>query len=158
MIKKIAILTVTLLLSSFGGITYANELDQVKSDYLKQVYKKLHSEWRIIKAKKGWTCEIYILQDRDGNVLKSNVSKCNTTDKRFIEQTKKAVNWASPLPRASDDVFTSELTLHLTMKDNVDVMRSIKKGAKRVTHWLSSSPKPLEVGLMKGRKKATLCL
>jgi len=127
MIKRVSILIVTLLLSSLGSVAYADNSAQAKADYLKQVYKKLHSEWRIIKAKKGWTCEVYILQDRDGNVLESNVSKCNTTDKRFINQTKKAVKLASPLPRASDEVFTSELTLYLKIKDNIDVMRSVKK-------------------------------
>jgi hypothetical protein len=70
---------------------------------------------------------VYILQDRDGNVLKSNVSKCNTDDKRFIRQTEKAVKLASPFPRASDAVFTSELILNPTIKGDVDAFRNMRK-------------------------------
>jgi len=129
---KLKILLPTLLISIGLAVSFpvlADESTQVKKDYLKQVYKKLYSEWRIIKAKDGWTCEVYILQDRDGNVLKSNVSKCNTDDKRFISQTEKAIKLASPLPRASDAVFTSELTLHPKIKRDVDIIKSLRKRA-----------------------------
>jgi len=124
----------TLLLSSLISLglaisypTLSNELTQAKKDYLNKVSEKFKSQWRIPKAKDGWTCEVYILQDRDGNVLKSNVSKCNTDNKRFISQTEKAVKLASPFPRASDAVFTSELILHPRIKGDVDVFRILKE-------------------------------
>jgi hypothetical protein len=129
---KLKTLLLTSLISLGLAISYpalADELTQAKEDHLNKVYEKFRSEWRIVKAKDGWTCEVYILQDRDGNVLKSNVSKCNTDDKRFIRQTKKAVKLASPFPRASDEVFTSELILNPTIKGDVDVFRKMRKRA-----------------------------
>ena len=128
---KLKILS-TLLISLGIAISYpalADESTQAKKDHLNKVYEKFRSEWRIPKAKDGWTCEVYILQDRDGNVLKSNVSKCNTDNKRFISQTEKAIKLASPFPRASDEVFTSELILNPTIKGDVDVLRKMRKRA-----------------------------
>jgi len=129
---KLKTLIITSLISLGLAISYpalSNESTQAKKDHLNKVYAKFKSQWRIPKAKDGWTCEVYILQDRDGNVLKSNVSKCNTDNKRFISQTEKAIKLASPYPRASDAAFTSELILNPTIKGNVDVLREIRKRA-----------------------------
>jgi hypothetical protein len=102
----------------------------IKEDYINQVSKKIHSEWRLIKAKAGWTCEVKIIQDREGNILDSNISKCNTKDKRFIAQLQKAINKSSPLPRSPESLFSDTLILHPKVKYDIDLVKSIRKKYK----------------------------
>jgi len=142
---KLKTLLLTSLISLGLAVSYpvlADEPTQARKDHLKKVSKKFSSEWRILKAKSGWTCEVYIFQDRDGNVLKSNVSKCNTDDKRFISQTKKAIKLASPFPRASDEVFTNELILHPKIRGDIDIIKSLRK---RVSDGDSKAIKAVEI-------------
>ena len=155
MIKRIIILIVAMFLAAHSYADLAYETTQAKKDYLKKVSERFKSQWRILKAKEGWTCEVYILQDRDGNVLKSNVSKCNTDNKIFISQTEKAIKRASPFPRAPDAVFTSELVLHPKIKKDVDFMRSLKKDRREGDATAIKLSKAFRDSIEKGAKESS---
>jgi len=101
-----------------------------KTDYINQITEKVHSEWKLVKAKGGWTCKVDITQDEEGNILDSNISACNTKDKRFISQLQKAVNNSSPLPKAPDGLFSSTITIYPRIKGDIDVFKEIKRRYK----------------------------
>ena len=125
MIKKI--LLITTLLASCQLM--ANTTGQSKQGYIDQITAKIHSEWRLMKAKDGWGCKVHIIQDKQGVILQSSIGDCNTTDKRFIKQLQKAIDKSSPLPRAPTGLFDSELTLHFKVKGDIDVLKSLRDKA-----------------------------
>jgi colicin import membrane protein len=60
---------------------------------------------------------VYVLQDRNGNVLSSKIRDCNIDSSakadNFKDSIERAVYKASPLPVAPDDaVFDSEITFY----------------------------------------------
>jgi len=126
MIKNV--LLVVILLVSY--LSVANEPVKSKQDYINQITKKIHSEWRLIKADDGWTCRVNIIQDKEGNILDSNISKCNTKDKRFISQLQKAIDKSSPLPKAPEGLFTRNVTIYPKIKGDIDLFKSINKKYK----------------------------
>jgi hypothetical protein len=121
--------TLLFFLLSIGlvGTLYANEESTTKQGYENSVYKKILSELRLVKAKAGWTCEVRITQDREGNILESNISKCNTKDRRFVSQLQKAIDKSSPLPKVPESLFSGSLILNPTVKDDIDLVKSIRK-------------------------------
>jgi len=127
MIKK-ALLITTLFISCYS---FSNEVNSPNQDYVNQIKSKIHSEWRLLKAKDGWGCKVQITQDKEGNILKSKISECNTKDKRFISQLQKAIDKSSPLPKSGQGLFDSDLTLNFKVKGDIDVIKALQDRRKR---------------------------
>jgi len=92
-------------------------LNIVKAHYVRQIAKKVKSQWRYQGAKDHWGCDVHILQDADGNVQSVNVQSCNVDNnaklKSFKNAIERSVYKASPLPPAPDkSVFDRELLFH----------------------------------------------
>jgi len=66
---------------------------------------KVH-HWSHKKKCDDWTAEVYVIQDRNGNVKAVDVKNANV-GKSFMDSIERAVNKASPLP--DDAVFDSEI-------------------------------------------------
>ena len=85
----------------------------LKNAWIGNIAAKVKSIWRYQAAEDNWTAEVYVLQDRDGNVLAVDVTKTNVGSsskaKSFIDSIERAVYKSSPLPAAPDDsVFDKE--------------------------------------------------
>ena len=64
-----------------------------------------------------WGCDVYVLQDREGNVKAVDVQKCDLDDsskaQSFRDSISRAVYKAMPLPAAPDDaVFDAEVLFY----------------------------------------------
>ena len=84
--------------------------------WVANIAARVKSFWRYQGAGEDWTAEIYILQDRNGNVLEVDVRNTNVGNssraKTFKDSILRAVYNASPLPAAPDDaVFNKELIM-----------------------------------------------
>ena len=91
-------------------------LKRLKSAYVNNIAAKVKSLWLYQGAEDDWTCELYVLQDRDGTVQAVDVRKCNVDDsskaKVFKDSIRRAVYKSSPLPSAPDEaVFDKELII-----------------------------------------------
>jgi len=92
-------------------------LNIVKAHYVRQIAKKVKSQWRYQGAQDNWGCDVAILQDADGEVQSVSVQSCNVTylakKKAFKDAIERAVYKASPLPKPpTESVFDSEILLH----------------------------------------------
>ena len=91
-----------------------DQLYALQSAYVSNVAARVKSNWRYQGAEDDWTCEVYIVQDRDGTVVAADIRNCNVDDsakaKTFKDSVRRAVYKASPLPSAPDEtVFDREL-------------------------------------------------
>ena len=96
-------------------IVTEDQLNTLKSAYVNNIAARVKSYWRYQGAKYDWTCQVYVKQDREGNIQAVNVQNCNLDDsekaRAFKNSIERAVYKASPLPVAPDDaVFDSEIT------------------------------------------------
>jgi uncharacterized protein YgiM (DUF1202 family) len=92
-------------------------LNEIKVHYINRIAQKVKENWRYLYAKDNWGCDIYILQDVDGNVQSVNLKSCNVDDsitaKSFKSSIERAVYKASPLPAApTKNVFDREILFH----------------------------------------------
>lgn len=92
-------------------------LNELKSNYINQIAARVKDKWRYNGAKDDWSCDVYILQDIDGNVKSVNLTSCNIDKsakaKSFKDSIERAVYKASPLPDAPDkSVFDREVVFH----------------------------------------------
>ena len=90
-------------------------LARLKTAYINNIAAKVRSLWLYQGAEDNWTAEVYVLQDRDGNVLAVDVMKNNVGNsakaKVFMDSIERAIYKSSPLPKAPDDeIFTQEIT------------------------------------------------
>ena len=91
-----------------------DQLNTLKSAYINNINAQVYNLWNFRGAQKGWGCDVYVLQDRDGTVQAVDVQECNVDDspqaKSFRDSIERAVYKASPLPSAPDDaVFDREI-------------------------------------------------
>ena len=91
-----------------------DQLNTLKSAYVNNIAARVKTFWRYQAAEDDWTAEVYVVQDRDGNVKAVDVKNANVGNsslgKSFMDSIERAVYKASPLPGAPDDaVFDSEL-------------------------------------------------
>ena len=92
-------------------------LNELKVNYINQIASRVKNQWRYQGAEDHWGCDVYILQDLDGNVQSVNVQSCkidnNARAKSFKNAIERAVYKASPLPPAPDkSVFDREILFH----------------------------------------------
>ena len=97
-------------------------LNELKVNYINQIAARVKENWRYHGAKNGWGCDVYILQDVNGNVESVNPHSCSidnsAKEKSFKNSIERAVYKASPLPRAPDKtVFDRELVIHFKADD-----------------------------------------
>ena len=94
------------------------QLNIVQDTWIEDISNKVRENWNL-KSKKvipydRWNCRIYIQQDKDGNVLETEIQECSITDKKRANRIKKSLEKAvlntSPLPRPEDyTVFTRQI-------------------------------------------------
>jgi colicin import membrane protein len=92
-------------------------LNELKVNYINKIALKVKEKWRHQGAKDNWGCDVYILQDLNGNVQAVNLQSCNVgnsaKEKAFKNAIERAVYKSSPLPRAPDkSVFDREILFH----------------------------------------------
>ena len=86
----------------------------LKSAWINNIAARIKTFWRYQSAESHWSAEVYVVQDRDGNVRAVDVKNANVGNsklaKSFMDSIERAVYKASPLPGAPDDaVFDREL-------------------------------------------------
>ena len=91
-----------------------DQLNTLKSAYVNNIAARIRSYWNYQGADDDWGCEVYVLQDGDGNVQAVDVQSCTLDDssqaRAFKNSIERAVYKASPLPVAPDDaVFDREI-------------------------------------------------
>ena len=91
-----------------------DQLNTLQNAYINNIAARIKTFWRYQSAESHWTAEVYVVQDRDGNVRAVDVKNANVGNsklaKSFMDSIERAVNKASPLPGAPDDaVFDSEI-------------------------------------------------
>jgi hypothetical protein len=91
-----------------------DQLNTLRSAYVNNISARIKTFWRYQSAEDDWTCEVYVVQDRQGQVKAVDVRNCNVGDsaraKSFRDSIERAVYKASPLPAAPDEgVFDSEI-------------------------------------------------
>jgi hypothetical protein len=91
-----------------------DQLNTLKNAYINNIAARVRTFWRYQGADDGWTAEVYVVQDRDGNVNAVDVRNANVSDsslaKSFMDSIERAVYKSSPLPAAPDEaVFDKEL-------------------------------------------------
>ena len=98
-------------------------LNELKVNYINQIALRVKTNWRYYGAKDHWSCDVYILQDVDGNVQSVNLQSCdidnNAKAKSFKDAIERAVYKSSPLPPAPDKrVFDQEILFHFVVNSN----------------------------------------
>ena len=91
-----------------------DKLNMLQNAYINNIAARIKTFWRYQSAEDDWTAEVYVVQDKDGNVRAVDVKNANVGNsklaKSFMDSIERAVNKASPLPGAPDDaVFDKEL-------------------------------------------------
>mgnify|MGYP000509958485 FL=1 len=91
-----------------------DQLNTLQNAYINNIAARIKTFWRYQSAESHWTAEVYVVQDRDGNVRAVDVRNANVGNsklaKSFMDSIERAVNKASPLPGAPDEaVFDKEL-------------------------------------------------
>ena len=91
-----------------------DQLNTLQNAYINNIAARIKTFWRYQSAESHWTAEVYVVQDRDGNVRAVDVKNANVGNsklaKSFMDSIERAVNKASPLPGAPDEaVFDKEL-------------------------------------------------
>ena len=91
-----------------------DKLNTLQNAYINNIAARIKTFWRYQSAESHWTAEVYVVQDRDGNVRAVDVKNANVGNsklaKSFMDSIERAVNKASPLPGAPDEaVFDKEL-------------------------------------------------
>jgi colicin import membrane protein len=89
-------------------------LNMLQNAYINNIAARIKTFWRYQSAEDDWTAEVYVVQDKDGNVRAVDVKNANVGNsklaKSFMDSIERAVNKASPLPGAPDEaVFDKEL-------------------------------------------------
>ena len=92
-------------------------LNELKTNYVNQIASRVKENWRYQGAQDDWGCDVYILQDLNGNVQSVNLQSCNVSNsarsKVFKDAIERAVYKASPLPHAPDkSVFDREILFY----------------------------------------------
>ena len=90
-----------------------DQLNTLKMAYVNNIAARVKTFWRYQGADNGWSCEVYVQQDENGNVEAVSIQNCNVGDsakaKAFKNSIERAVYKASPLPSAPDEaVFDRE--------------------------------------------------
>ena len=91
-----------------------DQLNTLRSAYVNNISARIKTFWRYQAAEDDWSCEVYVVQDRSGNVHAVDVTNCKVDDsskaKSFSDSIERAVYKSTPLPYTSDDaIFDREI-------------------------------------------------
>jgi len=92
-------------------------LNEMKVRYINKIASEIKKQWRYPGAEDNWGCDVYILQDSNGNVQGVDLQSCNIDNsakaKSFKNAIERAVYKTSPLPKAPiKSVFDREILFH----------------------------------------------
>ena len=98
-----------------------NHLENLKLAYISNISARIKTFWRYLAAEDDWTAEVFVIQDRDGNVKAVEVKNAGVSNsslaKSFMDSIERAIYKASPLPSAPDEaVFDKELYFVFSVK------------------------------------------
>ena len=98
-----------------------DQLNTLQNAYINNIAARIKTFWRYQSAEDDWSAEVYVVQDRNGNVKAVDVKNANVGNsslgKSFMDSIERAVYKASPFPSAPDDaVFDNELYIIFTVK------------------------------------------
>ena len=96
-------------------------INNLRRIYANDISAQIVSNWRYQGAEDHWMAEVYVIQDRDGNVLAVDVRNANVDDSNkarvFMSSIERAVYKSSPFPIAiNDKVFDSEIIFTFKVK------------------------------------------
>ena len=96
-------------------------INNLRRIYADNISAKIMSNWRFQAAEDHWMAEVYVIQDRGGNVLAVDVRNANVDDSNrarvFMSSIERAVYKSSPFPLAiNDEVFDSEIFFTFKVK------------------------------------------
>jgi len=96
-------------------------INNLRRIYANDISAQIVSNWRYQGAEDHWMAEVYVIQDRDGNVLAVDVRNTNVDDSNkarvFMSSIERAVYKSSPFPIAiNDEVFDSEIIFTFKVK------------------------------------------
>ncbi len=98
-----------------------DELIMLQNAYINNIAARIKTFWRYQSAEDDWTAEVYVVQDKDGNVRAVDVKNANVGNsksaKSFMDSIERAVYKASPFTAAPDDaVFDSQMYMLFSVK------------------------------------------
>jgi len=98
-----------------------DQLNMLQNAYINNIAARVKSFWRYQSAEDDWTAEVYVIQDRNGNVKAVDVRSSNVGNsplaKSFMDSIERAVFKASPFPGAPDEaVFDREIYMLFSVK------------------------------------------
>ena len=94
------------------------QLNIVQDSWIEDISERVRNNWELKSNKvipySKWDCRIYIQQDKDGNVLNTEIQECSIKDKKRANRMKKSLEKAvlktSPLPLPEEEnVFTRQI-------------------------------------------------
>ena len=94
------------------------QLNMIQDSWIDDISDRVRNNWELKSNKvipySKWDCRIYIQQDKDGNVLNTEIQECSIKDKRRANRMKKSLEKAvlktSPLPLPEEEnVFTRQI-------------------------------------------------
>ena len=104
-----------------NSIIIEDQRNTLRSAYVNNIAARVKSFWRYQSAEDDWTAEVYVIQDRNGNVKAVDVRSSNVGNsplaKSFMDSIERAVYKASPFPGAPDEsVFDREIYMLFSVK------------------------------------------
>ena len=104
-----------------ANLILENLTNSIRQSYINIIAAKVRYNWFFPGAEDDWSAEVYVVQDRNGNVKAVDVKNANVGNsslgKSFMDSIERAVYKASPFPSAPDDaVFDNELYIIFTVK------------------------------------------
>ena len=90
-----------------------DQLQTLKSAWIANMKARILTFWRYQGSEDDWSCSVYVLQNKEGEVQAVNIRSCETDGsdraRSFKNSIERAVYKASPLPAAPDEaVYDSE--------------------------------------------------
>ena len=105
-----------------------DNLSSLRSAYINNIAARVRTFWRYQGADDSWNCDVYVQQDKNGNVESVYVQQCDTgssssnasmSDEKaraFRNSIERAVYKSSPLPAAPDNsVFIREIVFKFSV-------------------------------------------
>ena len=91
-----------------------DQLNILRAAYVNNIAARVKSFWRYLSAEDDWSCEVYVRQDRSGNLQDVEIRNCKTNyssnSQTFKDSVMRAVYKSAPLPSAPHEaVFESEI-------------------------------------------------
>jgi tRNA splicing endonuclease len=92
------------------------EINNQRREYVSTLANRIKSNWVYKGSQEGWSCDMYILQNKKGEIQSSNIQLCQVTNKSKLKSFKKSLERAilksSPLPQPdNEEIFEREILL-----------------------------------------------